>query len=389
MSAQSPYLPQGVPAPPNTGNEQLGQGAPSPFIHEEKPAYPIHRRDDRASGFFSFLDPILGPVGKAFDSLSERRRALGLPSPGTTDTLQREVKSTLLTNFFFDGAKADLTKALSINPIFQVTHGFSLGGTDKNGTVPSSYNFNCVYGSDNVFFQGGVDDGGSVQMRANTEWAPGHTSKIQGNLTKGTQGSFVQLEHDYRGIDHSANFKTLNPSPTDGSGIYIVNYIQSLTKNFALGLETIYQRQSADTQDAMVGYMGKWTSTNRDSIATFQFQSQGVLNATYWQRLTDKVDVAGDFNVISAGGKREASTTLGAKYDFRMSTLRCQIDNSFKVSSQLETRLAPTFAFTVGGEIDHLSTLARFGVGISIESPSSDLQFDPTGPQPTPPNVPM
>lgn len=389
MSAQSPYLPQGVPPPPTTGNEALGQGTPSPFLHEEKPAFPIHRREDRASGFLSFLDPALGPIGKIFDSLSERRRALGLPFPGTTDSLQREVKNTLLTNFFFDGAKVDLTKSMSINPIFQLSHGFSLGGTDKNGMLPSTYNLNAVYGSENYFLQAGVDDGGSVQMRANSEWAPGHTSKVQGNLTKGTQGSFVQLEHDYKGLDHAANFKTLNPSPTDGSGIYIVNYIQSLTKNFALGLETIYQRQTADTQDAMVGYMGKWTSTDRNSIASFQFQSQGVLNATYWQRLTDKVDVAGDFNLIAAAGKREATTTLGAKYDFRMSTFRCQVDSAMKVSSQLETRFAPTFAFTVGGEIDHYQSLARFGVGVSIESPNSDLALDPTQPQPTPPNVPV
>lgn len=70
-------------------------------------------------------------------------------------------KGTLLTNFFFDGARADLTKALSISPIFQVTHAFSMGGYNERGPVPSSYNFGAVYGSDRVsaddYFSGNAD----------------------------------------------------------------------------------------------------------------------------------------------------------------------------------------------------------------------------------------
>lgn len=64
------------------------------------------------------------------------------------------------------------------------------------------------------------------------------------------------------------------------------------------------------------------------------------------------------------------------------------VDSNLKVSSQLETRLAPHFAFTVGGEIDHPRSLARFGVGISLESANSDLPLDPAQ-APQPPNVPM
>lgn len=59
------------------------------------------------------------------------------------------------------------------------------------------------------------------------------------------------------------------------------------------------------------------------------------------------------------------------------------------MSSQLESRLAPTLSITIGGEIDHFKSAARFGVGVALESPSSDLSMDPNAPQPTPPNVPM
>lgn len=53
---------------------------------------------------------------------------------------------TLATNFIFEGGRADLTKSLSANPAFQVTHSFALGSE----ATPSSYNFNTVYARENV-----------------------------------------------------------------------------------------------------------------------------------------------------------------------------------------------------------------------------------------------
>ena len=53
---------------------------------------------------------------------------------------------THLTNFFFDGARADLLKALSVDPIFHVTHGFSLASQ----TTPSTYNFGALFANQQV-----------------------------------------------------------------------------------------------------------------------------------------------------------------------------------------------------------------------------------------------
>jgi mitochondrial import receptor subunit TOM40 len=46
----------------------------------------------------------------------------------------------------FDGARADLTKSLSMNPAFQVTHSFALGAQN----APPSYNFGAVFANNNV-----------------------------------------------------------------------------------------------------------------------------------------------------------------------------------------------------------------------------------------------
>lgn len=376
--------PSGSIPPPGFQSEPRPGQAPSEFLQEHK-AFPIPTHENRSNSLFSFADPILKPLSQSISSIRAAREKLALPHPGTVEHLTREVKATHLTNHFFDGGRADLTKMVNLNPIFQITHGFAYPGQG----APPSYNFGAVYGDDRLFLQGGLDDGGNVTMRGNKAWNyPGHTSKAQGQLAAAGGQSFVQLEHDWQGLDHAANIKMMNPSPADGTGIYLFNYLQSLTRNFAFGLETVYQRPSVDLREANTGYLAKWTSTPRDAIATLQLQP-GVAQATYWQRLSDKVDAAVDLQCITAGGRREAQATLGAKWDFRMSTFRAQVDSTGKLSSLLETRLAPTFAFTVGGEIDHPKQAARFGLGISLESASSDIPMDPNAPPPAAPQVPM
>ena len=56
--------------------------------------------------------------------------------------------ATLLQNMFFDGFRADLSKSLSMNPVFQVTHSFALGSQ----TAPPSYNFGAVFANENVSY---------------------------------------------------------------------------------------------------------------------------------------------------------------------------------------------------------------------------------------------
>lgn len=102
------------------------------------------------------------------------------------------VLGTLLTNFFFDGARADLSKSLSVNPIFQVTHSFALGSQ----TAAPSYNFGAVFANNNVscpllltwyrsrccvqvFLQGSVDHEGNVNGRLNQGWSANNVTKAQ------------------------------------------------------------------------------------------------------------------------------------------------------------------------------------------------------------------
>ncbi|KAF8964696.1 eukaryotic porin-domain-containing protein [Flammula alnicola] len=310
----------------------------------------------------SYFAPV-SPFFNAYDRFTRWRVDLGLPYPGSVENTQKEVKATHLTNYIFDGARADLTKSLSINPLFQLTHSFVLGSSVQ----PASYSLGVNFANEKVFLQGTMDHEGSVNARFNHGWTANNVFKAQAQLSQQAGHNMIQLEHDFMGSDFHLNFKAVNPSPADASGVYIGSYLQSISKNLALGIESLYQR-GPQGSDFANSYLAKITSTDKSWIATAQVQPQGVLQATYWQKLSEKVEVAADLQLINAPNRRDAIGTLGARYDFRVAQFRAQVDSTGKVSALLEQRFIPAFAFLVSGEIDHFKNQAKVGVGVMIES---------------------
>ncbi|KAH9945934.1 mitochondrial import receptor subunit tom40 [Epithele typhae] len=329
--------------------------SPSPVTVDSPPPPPAPGPSSSSSGSFGL-----------YNRFQAWRRSLDLPNPGTTENVGKECKGTLLNNLAFDGARADLSKSLSMNPHFNVTHSFNLGSQ----TAPPSYHFGALFANDKMFMHGNIDHDGNLSARLNQGWSADNVSKLQAQLSTTPGQSFVQLEHDYSGADYSLNAKAVNPSPADLTGIYMGSYLQSITKNLALGVEGMLQRPSPAAAELATAYMAKYTSTNRDWIATAQLQGAGMIQASYWQKLSEKVDVAAELQVIAGQGRRDALATVGARYELRMASFRAQLDSTGKVSAYLEQRFAPTFSFLVSGEIDHFKNAAKVGVGVMIESAS-------------------
>jgi mitochondrial import receptor subunit TOM40 len=93
-------------------------------------------------------NPISAALGSLHASFRERRQALGLKNPGTVENLSREVlRDVFLTNHTFSGMRADLSKSFSANPLFQVSHAFSMGAPNM-----PPYQFNALFGNDKVGF---------------------------------------------------------------------------------------------------------------------------------------------------------------------------------------------------------------------------------------------
>lgn len=192
----------------------------------------------------------------------------------------------------------------------------------------------------------------------------------------------LQIEHDFLAPHFSLNLKTVNPGVLDLTGIHIASLLHSVSPRLSLGFETVVQHPQANILETATSYFAKLTSLPSPTTAaalnasagvnalpapftpswtaTAQLQHSGNIQGTYYHRLSDKVEVALDFQTViqpasmMGPAKRDALTTLGAKYDFRLATLRAQVDSTWKVGMLLEQRFTPAFAFLVGGEIDHV-----------------------------------
>ena len=103
--------------------------------------------DEKATALgFLEQNAIVSAFQDTYRSFSERRDALGLSNPGTVDNIAREVqKDVFLTNYMFTGMRADLTKAFSVAPLFQVSHAFTMG----TQALPP-YSFAALYGTSKV-----------------------------------------------------------------------------------------------------------------------------------------------------------------------------------------------------------------------------------------------
>ncbi|MCJ1367721.1 translocase of outer mitochondrial membrane [Acarospora aff. strigata] len=339
--------------------------------------------EEKASAL-AFLDEnvVVAALRDTYLAFSKRREALGLPNPGTVDNVAREVqKDVFLTNYMFTGLRADLTKAFSVAPLFQVSHAFSMG---SQGLPP--YTFAALYGTPKVFLQGNIDNDGQLAARANYRWTPSFVTKTNTQMAPGPGQAMLQVDNDYTGRDFTASLKSINPSILEGglTGVFIGSYLQAVTPGLAVGLEAIWQRTAVNTgPETAISYYAKYKGS--DWIASAQMQAQGTISTSYWRRLTDKVEAGVDLNLqfapgmggkggglLGSGMRKEGTTTLGAKYDFRASTFRAQVDSSGRLSCLLEKRVAPPVQLTFAGELDQFKT-AKVGLAVSIEAAGEDL----------------
>ena len=219
--------------------------------------------------------------------------------------------------------------------------------------------------------QGNVDNDGQLAAVFNYQWSKSFISKCQASIAPGPGQGMLQLDSDYSGKDFTASLKSINPSVLDGglTGIFIGSYLQSVTPSLALGVEAMWQRAAMNQgPETVLSYCAKYKG--QDWIASAQIQAQGALSTSYWRRLTEKVEAGVDLNLQFAPGlggpgmmgvdaRKEGNTTIGAKYDFRASTFRAQLDSTGKLSCLLEKRVLPPVQVTFAGEMDHFKVSTR------------------------------
>jgi mitochondrial import receptor subunit TOM40 len=249
--------------------------------------------------------------------------------------------------------------------------------------------------------QGNIDNEMQFSGRFNWRWTSAFVSKSAVQLT--SQGNMVSLENDYTGSDFSASLKAINPSMLDGgiTGMIMASYLQAVTPRLSLGIDAFWNRPAtAYPPELNVSYAARYKAA--DWMACGQIiPDRGVLEASYWRRLTEKVETGINCNLAfagigpggpMAGPQKEGQVTIGAKYDFRTTSFRAQIDNQGKVGCLLEKMIAPPIRITFSGEIDHkavcfhplpflsqadtLQNAAKLGLAVAIEAADEAVMME-------------
>lgn len=212
--------------------------------------------------------------------------------------------------------------------------------------------------------QGAYASDGSITAWGNLRWTDRFVTKTQTQIDPRQDQSMVQFDNEYTGSDFSLSLKALTPSIMEGglTGIYIGSYLQSITPRLALGIEGVYQRASMGTKpETAASYCARYKGD--DWVASGQVLAAGQMSAGYWRRLTEKVEAGVDCSLqfmpgvgggLMGAPKKEATTTVGVKYNFQASVYRAQVDSAGKIGVVLERRVAPPVTLTFAAEIDQV-----------------------------------
>lgn len=332
-------------------------------------------------------NPLFKYLNTVYLTIDEKRRSLDLVNPGTIENLTKEVTREVFPSMYqFTGMRAELNKTFSMNPIFQTSHTFSTGSEQ----LPK-YAFASAYINDKFFAQGNIDNSFGVNGRVNYSWTPSSVSKLTLQMSPNEQQpSMYQLEHDYQGLDNSLNLKVLNPTLGNNNiflGVGVASVLQSVTKNLALGVESVYSKSDASQPaDTGLSYYSKYTATDKSWNVTGQLQSNGGLSATFFRKLSPNVELGLEsalkmaiqpINHPATGEPighvpvLEGLTTLGCKYDYRSSNFRGTVDSEGKVNVFAERKILPTLGVVFSGEINQFKGESNLGFGLQFETAGS------------------
>lgn len=324
---------------------------------------------------------VTNPVSQFLSSVSQtitqHRQSLDLVNPGIMENINKEVsKDVFLSLYAFTGLKADINKTFSMNPVFQIAHSFAVGSK-----LPA-YSFTSIIANDQALVQGTIDNELSLTGRLNYSWDKHIISKVSLQLAHG-QPAMCQLEHEYQANDFSVQLKALNPDISGPSykGLLIGSMLQSITSKLSLGMETVYNAMDPNgPAQAAISLAGRYNAG--DWIASAQLQAQGAVVGSFWRKVAPNLE-AGLETTIQASAQPvmsesmmmptlqttiEANTVLGAKYEFRQSIYRGQLESNGDVSFMLEHRILPTIGLVFNGSINQFKNTSKLGCGIQIET---------------------
>ncbi|XP_005185138.1 mitochondrial import receptor subunit TOM40 homolog 1 [Musca domestica] len=287
-----------------------------------------------------------------------------LENPGTLEELHKKCKD--IQAMTFEGAKVMLNKGLSNH--FQVSHTLNLCSTQ-----PSGYRFGATYVGTKQYspseafpvLLGDIDPSGNLNANVIHQFSPRIRCKFASQVQE-SKITVAQLTTDYRGDDFTASLTIGNPNIFNNSGVFVGHYLQSVTKNIALGAELAYQYgpNVPGGQITVLSAVGRYTSG--DSIWSGTLGPGGV-HICYYQKASEQLQIG--VEVETSLRMQESVATLGYQVDLPKADLvfRGSFDTNWNVCGVLEKRLQPLpFSFALSGRLNHTKNQFRLGCGLII-----------------------
>lgn len=158
-----------------------------------------------------------------------------------------------------------------------------------------------------------------------------------------------------------------NPDLIHGTGVVVLHFLRSITKNLAMGTELVYQAspQMPGGHMAFASLAGKY-STDEMTMALTAGNS-GSIHASYYQKCSSNLQIGVE---LETNIKMEESVgSIGYEVDIAKGNflLRGSVDSNMTVKSVVEKKLLPLpFTLALCSMINHRKNQFQFGCGLII-----------------------
>jgi mitochondrial import receptor subunit TOM40 len=295
---------------------------------------------------------------------NENKSRKVLENPGTMEELHKKCKDVMPV--YFEGAKLMVNKGLSNH--FQVSHTINL-----TSTQPSGYRFGATYVGTKQYspteafpiLLGDIDPSGNLNANIIHQFSPRVRCKFASQIQQ-SKIQVGQLTTDYKGDDFTASLTVGNPNIINNSGVMVAHYLQSVTKQLALGGELAYQYGPAVPGGQVAILSGAAKYGDENSIWSGTIGLAGV-HMCYYQKASEQLQIGVELETNFR--MQEATATVGYQVDLPKADLvfRGMADTNWNVAAVLEKKLQPLpFSFALSGYLNHSKNSFRLGCGLII-----------------------
>ncbi|XP_078040102.1 mitochondrial import receptor subunit TOM40 homolog 1 [Augochlora pura] len=287
-----------------------------------------------------------------------------MENPGTVEDLHKKCKDVFPVHF--EGAKLMISKGLSNH--FQISHTINMSSCN-----PSGYRFGATYVGTKQpaptegypVLLGDIDPSGNLNANIIHQFGQRLKGKLAAQIQK-SKLTAAQLTTDYRGDAYTASLTVGNVDILDGSGVFVMHYLQSVSPSVAIGGELAYQRGPAVPGGQVSVLAAAARYTKGDSTISGTLGGTGC-HLCFHQKASQQLQVGAELEIDTR--ILECTGTIAYQVDLPKADLvfRGSVDTNWTVGAVLEKKLQPLpFSFALSGMINHSKQQFRLGCGLII-----------------------